>query len=87
MQASQAQQQQGHRDFANEFSRVASSLSRLEVWEVETSTVFTHLLLTYDKLSSLSDTELEDAVIELLPEIHRLSPLDNRAFSVLCEGR
>ena len=80
------------RDYANEFSRVAGALSRLEVWEVEASTVFTHLLLTSWKcsspsLSALTDPELEDAIIELLPTLHSSVPLDNRVYSALCRDR
>jgi hypothetical protein len=74
------------RDYANEFSRVARALVELEVWEVEASTVYSHLLLTYPALASFTAAEMEDAIVALLPEIHRLSPLDNRAFSVLLES-
>ena len=83
---------QSNRDYANEFSRVVGALTRLEVWEIEASTVFTHLLLTSWKrsapsISSLTDPELEDAVLELLPTLRSSAPLDNKVYSVLCEGR
>ena len=78
------------RDYANEFSRVAGTLSRLEVWEVEASTVFTHLLLTSwrpsaPSISSLTDPELEEAIMDLLPSLRFLDPLDNKVYSMLCE--
>ena len=78
------------RDYANEFSRVVGALERLGVWEVEASTVFTHLLLTSwrpsaPSISSLTDSELEEAITELLPRLRFLDPIDNKVYSMRCE--